>query len=153
MDPNADPNDIPSFRVPRPPLSAYQMWQLSKERRELRKSLLDRWEATAFQTGTGRPIDALICPVAPYAAVPHGQTRYLSKVSLLCKPDAMGDTGLLYTPSSGTRSTIPASSSQLPKSIRTSTAYLLGIHSGVKKMSIFIRCVSTVYRRSSRIVQ
>ncbi|KAI0757030.1 general amidase [Daedaleopsis nitida] len=75
MDPNADPNDIPSFRVPRQPLSAYQLWQLSKERRELRKSLLDRWEATTSQTGTGRPIDALICPAAPYAAVPHGQTR------------------------------------------------------------------------------
>ncbi|KAI8995598.1 general amidase [Trametes punicea] len=75
MVPNADPNDIPAFRMPRQPLSAYQLWQLNKERRALRKAYLDRWEATVSQTGTGRPIDALICPAAPYAAVPHGQTR------------------------------------------------------------------------------
>lgn len=81
MDPDADPDDVPAFRVPRQPLNAYQLWQLGKERRELRKSLLDRWQATASQTGTGRPIDALICPVAPYAAVPHGQTRYVTELS------------------------------------------------------------------------
>ena len=75
MDPDADPNDVPAFRIPRPPLSAYKVWQLNKERKELRKALLDRWQATASETGTGRPIDALLCPVAPYAAVPHGQTR------------------------------------------------------------------------------
>ncbi|KAI0669931.1 general amidase [Trametes maxima] len=75
MDPNADPNDIPAFRIPRQPLTAFQIWQLNKEKRALRKELLDRWEATASETGTGRPIDVLICPAAPYAAVPHGQTR------------------------------------------------------------------------------
>ncbi|KAI0361660.1 general amidase [Trametes cingulata] len=75
MNPNADPNDIPAFRIPRQPLTAYQLWQLNKERRALRKAHLDRWEATISETGTGRPIDGLICPVAPYAAVPHGQTR------------------------------------------------------------------------------
>ncbi|EIW64700.1 general amidase [Trametes versicolor FP-101664 SS1] len=75
MDPNADPNDIPDFRIPRKPLTAYQIWQLHKERRELHKAHLDRWEATISETGTGRPIDAIICPPAPYTAVPHGQTR------------------------------------------------------------------------------
>ncbi|RPD62973.1 general amidase [Lentinus tigrinus ALCF2SS1-6] len=75
MEPDADPNVIPDFRIPRKPLSAYEIWQLNKERRELRKHLLDRWQATASSTGTGRPIDALICPPAPYAAVPHGQKR------------------------------------------------------------------------------
>ena len=75
MDPEADPNHVPVFRIPRNPLSAYQIWQLNKERKELRNVLLDRWQATASQTGTTRPIDALICPVAPYPAVLHGQTR------------------------------------------------------------------------------
>lgn len=75
MDPEADPNHVPAFRIPRAPLTAYQVWQLNKERKELRKLLLDRWQATASQTVTGRPIDALICPVAPYPAVLHGQTR------------------------------------------------------------------------------
>ena len=75
MDTEADPTHVPAFRIPRMPLSAYQVWQLNKERKALRKALLDRWQATASQTGTGRPIDALICPVTSYAAVLHGQTR------------------------------------------------------------------------------
>ncbi|KAI0641096.1 general amidase [Trametes meyenii] len=53
-------------------LSAYELWQLHREKRELRKSHLDHWEATASKTGTGRPVDAIISPVAGYAACPHG---------------------------------------------------------------------------------
>lgn len=75
MKPNADPADIPVFKKPRKPLSAYELWQLHKKQRDLRKGHLDQWESTVSQTGTGRPIDALICPVAPYAAVPHGEAR------------------------------------------------------------------------------
>ncbi|EMD42024.1 hypothetical protein CERSUDRAFT_79624 [Gelatoporia subvermispora B] len=75
MDPEADPMDVPVFRRPRDPLSAFQLWKLSKERSDLRKEYLDYWESTAAMTGTGRPVDALICPVAPYPAVRHGQTR------------------------------------------------------------------------------
>ncbi|CAL1695906.1 unnamed protein product [Somion occarium] len=72
---DADPNDIPEFRKPREPLTAYQLWQLHKERRELRKEYFDHWQATEDVTGTGRPVDAIICPVSPYAAVPHGEKR------------------------------------------------------------------------------
>lgn len=53
-------------------LSAYELWQLHKEKRALRKSHLDHWEATAARTGTGRAVDAIISPVEPYAACPHG---------------------------------------------------------------------------------
>ncbi|KAI0638878.1 general amidase [Trametes polyzona] len=53
-------------------LSAYELWQLHKEKRALRKSHLDHWEATAVRTGTGRPVDAIISPAAAYAACPHG---------------------------------------------------------------------------------
>ncbi|KAH9939021.1 general amidase [Epithele typhae] len=53
-------------------LSAYELWQLHKEKRTLRKSHLDHWEATASRTSTGRPVDAIVSPVAPYTAVPHG---------------------------------------------------------------------------------
>jgi len=49
-----------------------QLWQLHKEKRNLRKAYLDHWEATVSQAGTGRPVDAIIAPVAPYTAVPHG---------------------------------------------------------------------------------
>lgn len=53
-------------------LSAYELWQAHKEKRALRKKYLDRWQATSSFTGTGRPIDGIISPVAPFAAPPHG---------------------------------------------------------------------------------
>ncbi len=56
-------------------ISAYALWQLHKKRIALREEYLAAWRATASVTGTGRPIDAVITPVAPYAAPPHGQVR------------------------------------------------------------------------------
>ncbi|CDO71742.1 hypothetical protein BN946_scf184920.g26 [Trametes cinnabarina] len=59
-------------------LSAYELWELHKEKRALRKSHLDHWEATVSKTGTGRPVDAIISPVAAYASCPHGcNSNYL----------------------------------------------------------------------------
>jgi len=52
--------------------SAWELWQLHKEKRELRKSYLDHWQATVSETGTGRPVDAIISPAVAYTAVPHG---------------------------------------------------------------------------------
>ncbi|KAM6501145.1 general amidase [Amanita muscaria] len=56
-------------------LTAYELWQVHKQRRQLRAEYLDHWQATASKTGTGRPVDAIIAPVAPYAAPPHGQNN------------------------------------------------------------------------------
>ncbi|KAI0344211.1 general amidase [Trametopsis cervina] len=53
-------------------LSAYDLWQLHKEKRTLRKSHLDYWQATASSTGTGRPVDAIISPAVGSTACPHG---------------------------------------------------------------------------------
>ncbi|KDQ55801.1 hypothetical protein JAAARDRAFT_37227 [Jaapia argillacea MUCL 33604] len=61
--------------LPSKGISAYELWQLHKRKRELRKEYLDHWEKTVDITGTGRPVDAIICPVAPYAAPPHGKNR------------------------------------------------------------------------------
>ncbi|KLO17536.1 general amidase [Schizopora paradoxa] len=52
--------------------TAYELWQLHKEKRILRKSYLDHWEATVDETGTGRPVDAIISPATAYPAPPHG---------------------------------------------------------------------------------
>ncbi|KAJ6559048.1 general amidase [Mycena vulgaris] len=52
--------------------SAYELWELHAEKRALRKSHLDYWRATVSQTGTGRPVDAIISPAVAYTAVPHG---------------------------------------------------------------------------------
>ncbi|KAF5311010.1 hypothetical protein D9619_007734 [Psilocybe cf. subviscida] len=52
--------------------NVYELWKLHEEKRHLRKSHLDHWNATAAQTGTGRPVDAIISPAVAYTAVPHG---------------------------------------------------------------------------------
>jgi amidase len=73
--------------IPEPPAyrekhkkNAYQLWQTQKQKRLLRKEYLDRWQATQSITGTGRPMDAIISPVAPYAAPPHGHNRLHSMI-------------------------------------------------------------------------
>ncbi|KZP01876.1 general amidase [Calocera viscosa TUFC12733] len=64
--------------VPEPlkPLSAYELWKVQWKLRDLRKQYLDGWMATKEKTGTGRPIDGLVTPVAPYAAPPLGKYTY-----------------------------------------------------------------------------
>ncbi|TCD65745.1 hypothetical protein EIP91_002229 [Steccherinum ochraceum] len=54
--------------------SAYELWQLHKAKLKIRQEHLAMWEETAKTTGTGRPVDAIISPVAPYAAPPHGKS-------------------------------------------------------------------------------
>ncbi|KAG1841805.1 general amidase [Suillus subalutaceus] len=68
---------VSSFRPQNSGITAYQLWQVQKLRQNIRKEYLDHWEATASETGTGRPVDAIICPAAPFAATPHGKNRYV----------------------------------------------------------------------------
>ncbi|KAL0573367.1 hypothetical protein V5O48_008586 [Marasmius crinis-equi] len=56
-------------------ISAYQLWQVQKERRILREEHLRHWQDTVAVTGTGRPVDAILCPVASSTAPPHGTTK------------------------------------------------------------------------------
>ncbi|KZS93000.1 general amidase [Sistotremastrum niveocremeum HHB9708] len=67
-----DTPEPPAFRQ-RAKKTAYELWQIHKQKRALRKEYLDSWEATKSVTGTGRPIDAIISPVAPWAPPPHGK--------------------------------------------------------------------------------
>ena len=55
--------------------TTYELWQVHKQRRELRREYLEYWQASASKTGTGRPIDAVIAPVAPFPAPPHGMDK------------------------------------------------------------------------------
>ncbi|KAG2104409.1 general amidase [Suillus discolor] len=68
---------VASFRPQNDGMTAYQLWQLQKLRQKIRKEYLDHWKATASETGTGRPVDAIICPAAPFVATPHGKNRYV----------------------------------------------------------------------------
>lgn len=61
------------WKQPFSSISAYDLWQIQKQRTEMRKEHLDLWESTVEVTGTGRPVDAIISPVAPYPAPPHGK--------------------------------------------------------------------------------
>lgn len=63
----------PSMVFTKAPLSAYELWQFQKKKRDMRQDFLERWIATVSETGTGRPVDAIIAPVAPFTAVPHGK--------------------------------------------------------------------------------
>ncbi|KAF7791824.1 hypothetical protein EIP86_002848 [Pleurotus ostreatoroseus] len=63
--------DVNEF-LPPGSVSAYQLWQIQKEKRDLRQEYLEHWNNTVRDTGTGRPVDAIIAPVSPFSAVPHG---------------------------------------------------------------------------------
>ncbi|BGP12260.1 hypothetical protein JCM10213_000046 [Rhodosporidiobolus nylandii] len=56
-------------------LSTYEFWQLSYARRRYIAEQLKAWESTKDLTGTGRPIDAIISPPAPYVSFKHGEKQ------------------------------------------------------------------------------
>ena len=56
-------------------LTAFEYWQVNVRQRELRQEYLNHWLETVAVTGTGRPVDAIICPVAPNVAPPHGKNK------------------------------------------------------------------------------
>jgi amidase len=46
------------------------------EKRQWQKDYMDYWNSTAELTGTGRPVDGVICPLAPYPAAMPEQYKY-----------------------------------------------------------------------------
>lgn len=44
--------------------------------RQWKKTVMDAWNATASLSGTGKPIDAVIAPLAPYAAARPGKYKW-----------------------------------------------------------------------------
>ena len=67
--------NLPSFRPLTDGISAYELWQVQKLKRDLRQEYLDHWNATVELTGTGRPVDVILSPCAPYVAPPHGMNK------------------------------------------------------------------------------
>lgn len=56
-----------------PAVSVFEQYQLNRQKQAYRQQMLEQWMSTAAETGTGRPIDAIIGPVAPHpAALPDG---------------------------------------------------------------------------------
>ncbi|GAA6018647.1 hypothetical protein JCM10207_008993 [Rhodosporidiobolus poonsookiae] len=56
-------------------LTTYQFWQHCYARRKYITKQLAAWQATKELTGTGRPIDAIITPPAPYVSFEHGHKQ------------------------------------------------------------------------------
>lgn len=54
-----------------------ELWDLQVERTKLCKEYLERWNSTAYQTSSGRAIDAIIMPVSPYSGVEVGKFCYI----------------------------------------------------------------------------
>ncbi|BGP34591.1 hypothetical protein JCM10296v2_006413 [Rhodotorula toruloides] len=61
-----------------PRISVYQYWQLCYERRLFMATQIEAWEATESQTGTGRPVDAVIMPTSPYPSFRHDDQQDVS---------------------------------------------------------------------------
>ncbi|KAK0525316.1 hypothetical protein OC842_005546 [Tilletia horrida] len=62
--------------------TVYEGWQLNKRKIQYRKEFLDHWQATRELSGTGRPVDALLTPTAPWAACPHDMNVHIPYTNL-----------------------------------------------------------------------
>jgi amidase len=62
--------------APDRPVTIAELWKLNLQREKFRNELIAHWVATQKRTKSGRPIDAILCPVAPTLAPPHDTTRW-----------------------------------------------------------------------------
>ena len=68
---------VPQALIPNnPQANATDVWKINIQKREMQKSYMDYWNSTAKLTGTGRPIDAIIAPLAPFPAARENQYTY-----------------------------------------------------------------------------
>jgi len=63
-------------------ISAFELFQVQKGRAALRKEYLDHWQGTRASTSTGRPVDAIISPVAPFPPPRHGKNTGVEYTSI-----------------------------------------------------------------------
>ncbi|KAI6047918.1 amidase signature domain-containing protein [Pisolithus marmoratus] len=73
----------------RRPYTPHEIFRLNVEREAFRANALAHWNATKYRTATGRPVDVVLCPVAPTLAPPHDSTSwwgYTSHWNLLDLP-------------------------------------------------------------------
>ncbi|KAL4782294.1 amidase signature domain-containing protein [Aspergillus varians] len=57
------------------PISVYEYWQLNRERMDLQKKYLDKWNTA--RSPSGKPVDVLLSPTMPHTAVPHRGVRWV----------------------------------------------------------------------------
>lgn len=64
-------------------LKAVEIANLNIRKRQYQKSYLDYWHSTSSLTRSGRPVDAVVCPTAPHAAVIPGRYRHVGYTSFV----------------------------------------------------------------------
>lgn len=76
MPPAFDPDKLESA-----PLGTGEVQKLNVRIRKYREEYLRRWGETARDpgNGTGRPVDVIVTPVAPYSAARIGKIRYIGE--------------------------------------------------------------------------
>lgn len=57
--------------------TASEISEINVKMRQLKKEYMDYWNSTAKETSTGRPIDAVISPVAPWPAARELRYKYI----------------------------------------------------------------------------
>ncbi|KAL4877619.1 amidase signature domain-containing protein [Aspergillus karnatakaensis] len=66
-----------------PQKTALEIAQINVAKREYQKLYMDYWNSTSDITGTGRPVDAVICPAAAHAAVIPTQYYHVGYTSFV----------------------------------------------------------------------
>lgn len=61
------------------PKTIDKVWEINLELRQYQKEYMEYWNDTAKLTKSGRPVDAILTPVAPFAALQFGQPFYVGK--------------------------------------------------------------------------
>lgn len=81
---------IPQLLVKHGEKTASQIAALNVRKREYQKEYMDYWNSTAELTGTGRPVDGVICPIVHQAATIPGQYNHLGYTTFLSVLDYTG---------------------------------------------------------------
>ena len=75
------PNLDSVIRLDQPAATINEVWELQLEKTAYQKKVLEVWNDTTQRTKNGKPMDAFIMPLAPFAAVAHNQYDHVSYTS------------------------------------------------------------------------
>lgn len=95
----------------RDPYTPAKAFKLNLEREAFRSKALAHWNATHQRTVSGRPVDVILCAVAPTLAPPHNTTRwwgYTSHWNLLDLPGVVFPVGRFKATASATYPPLPS---------------------------------------------
>lgn len=67
---------------PRGSNSGSKIAEVNVAKRKYQKEYMDYWNSTAEVTGTGRPVDVIVCPLAPFAAARIARYDYTGMLCL-----------------------------------------------------------------------